>query len=81
MGWPGSAEAGEMDGGASIEGFMVGVGAAFDYFVGNIKRAPKWMQDKNMEWAYRLMQEPKRLFSRYWHSNTKFIWYACIRGK
>ena len=64
-----------------IEGFMVGVGAAFDYFVGNIKRAPKWMQDKNMEWAYRLMQEPKRLFSRYWHSNTKFIWYACIRGK
>ena len=64
-----------------IEGFMVGVGAAFDYLVGNIKRAPKWMQDKNMEWAYRLMQEPKRLFSRYWHSNTKFIWYACIRGK
>lgn len=64
-----------------IEGFMVGVGAAFDYLAGNIKRAPRWMQIKNMEWIYRLMQDPKRLFKRYWHSNTKFIWYAYIKGK
>lgn len=64
-----------------IDGFMVGVGAAFDYFVGNIKRAPKWMQACNMEWFYRLMQEPKRLFGRYWHTNTMFIWYAYILGK
>lgn len=64
-----------------INGFMVGVGAAFDYLAGNLKRAPKWMQNKNMEWVYRLIQEPKRLFGRYWCSNTKFIWYVCIKGK
>ena len=55
-----------------INGFMVGVGAAFDYFAGNIKRAPKWMQKCNLEWLYRLMQDPKRLFKRYWHTN-RFI--------
>lgn len=64
-----------------INGFMVGVGAGFDYYAGNIKRAPKWMQKTNMEWFYRLMQDPKRLFARYWHTNRKFIWNAYIRGK
>lgn len=64
-----------------VKGFMVGVGAAFDYLAGNIKRAPAWMQSSNMEWLYRLIQEPKRLFKRYWHSNPKFIWYAYIKGK
>lgn len=64
-----------------IGGFMVGVGAAFDYLAGNIKRAPMWMQKTNMEWLYRLFQEPKRLFKRYVYTNTKFIWYAVIRGK
>ena len=48
-----------------IQGFMVGVGAAFDYLAGNISRAPMWMQKANLEWLYRLMQEPKRLFKRY----------------
>ncbi len=48
-----------------VKGFMVGVGAAFDYLAGNIKRAPTWMQSSNMEWLYRLIQEPKRLFKRY----------------
>ncbi len=64
-----------------IHGFMVGVGAAFDYLAGNIKRAPQWMQKTNMEWFYRLIQDPKRLFRRYFHTNTKFIWYAIIRGE
>ena len=64
-----------------IQGFMVGVGAAFDYLAGNIKRAPNWMQQSNMEWLYRLLQEPKRLFKRYLETNTKFIWHAIIRGK
>lgn len=63
-----------------VNGFMVGVGAAFDYFAENIHRAPEWMQRSNLEWAYRLMQEPKRLFKRYWHSNTRFIWYAMVKG-
>lgn len=64
-----------------INGFMVGVGAGFDYFAGNISRAPMWMQKTNLEWLYRLLQDPKRLFRRYLHTNTKFIWNAIIRGK
>ena len=53
----------------------------FDYLAGNIERAPMWMQKANLEWLYRLMQEPKRLFKRYFYTNTKFIWNAVIRGK
>ncbi len=64
-----------------IRGFMVGVGAGFDYHAGNLKRAPRWMQDHSLEWLYRLAQEPKRLFVRYLVTNTKFIWNAVIRGK
>ena len=64
-----------------IRGFMVGVGAAFDYLAGNIRRAPDWMQQANLEWVYRLMQDPKRLFKRYLVTNSKFIWHAVLRGK
>lgn len=64
-----------------INGLMVGVGAAFDYLAGNIERAPMWMQKANLEWLYRLLQEPQRLFKRYFYTNTKFIWNAVIRGK
>ena len=64
-----------------VNGLMVGVGAGFDYHAGNIDRAPEWMQKSNLEWVYRLLQDPKRLFGRYWHTNTKFIWNAMIRGK
>ena len=64
-----------------IEGLMVGVGAAFDFMTGKIKRSPKWIQKLNLEWLYRLLQEPRRLFKRYWHTNTRFIWNAIIKGK
>ena len=64
-----------------VDGFMVGVGAGFDYFAGNIERAPEWMQKCNLEWMYRLIQDPKRLFKRYLVTNTKFIWNAVVRGK
>ena len=64
-----------------IDGLMVGVGAGFDYYAGNIQRAPEWMQKHNLEWLYRLIQDPKRLFKRYLVTNTKFIWNAMIRGK
>lgn len=64
-----------------INGLMIGVGAGFDYYAENIKRAPMWMQKSNLEWLYRLMQDPKRLFKRYLVTNTKFIWNAIIRGK
>lgn len=64
-----------------VKGLMIGVGAGFDYHAGNIERAPEWMQKSNLEWVYRLIQDPKRLFGRYWHTNTRFIWNAMIRGK
>lgn len=53
---------------------MIGVGAAFDYALGRIKCAPRWMQLAGLEWLYRLIQEPRRLFKRYAISNTRFIW-------
>ncbi|WP_238336957.1 WecB/TagA/CpsF family glycosyltransferase [Carnobacterium inhibens] len=56
-----------------VSGLMIGVGAAFDYLAGNIKRAPRWMQNYNLEWFYRLIQDPKRLFSRYLKTNVKFL--------
>ena len=64
-----------------LDGLMIGVGAGFDYYADKIQRAPQWMQDHNLEWFYRLMQDPKRLFKRYFYTNTKFIWNAVIRGK
>ena len=64
-----------------LDGLMIGVGAGFDYYADNIQRAPQWMQDHNLEWLYRLMQDPRRLFKRYFYTNTKFIWNAVIRGK
>lgn len=63
-----------------ISGLMVGVGAAFDYFTGNIKRAPVWMQKCSLEWLYRLFQEPGRLWKRYFVTNLKFLWLI-FKGK
>ncbi|WP_342042989.1 WecB/TagA/CpsF family glycosyltransferase [Bacillus sp. OTU2372] len=63
-----------------INGLMIGIGAGFDYIAGNLSRAPEWMQKSNLEWLYRLIQEPKRLFKRYFHTNTKFIWLL-VSGK
>ncbi len=59
-----------------VHALMIGVGAAFDYESGNIKRAPKWMQNANLEWLYRLAQDPRRLFGRYFSTNLKFLWYT-----
>ncbi|MEC0304934.1 WecB/TagA/CpsF family glycosyltransferase [Terribacillus saccharophilus] len=58
-----------------VLGLMIGVGAGFDYFAEKIKRAPVLMQRLNLEWLYRLIQDPKRLFKRYLYTNTKFLWY------
>jgi N-acetylglucosaminyldiphosphoundecaprenol N-acetyl-beta-D-mannosaminyltransferase len=56
-----------------INGIMIGVGAGFDYFAGNIKRAPLWMQKLSLEWLFRLLQDPKRLWRRYMETNARFI--------
>lgn len=52
---------------------FMGVGGSFDVISGNIPRAPKWMQKVNLEWLFRVIQEPKRLFKRYFVGNSKFI--------
>lgn len=53
--------------------FIMGVGGSFDVISGVTKRAPLWMQEYGLEWFYRFLQEPKRMFKRYFVGNTKFI--------
>lgn len=54
--------------------FTMGVGGTFDVITGFTKRAPVWMQNIGMEWFYRFLQEPKRMWRRYLYGNSKFIW-------
>ena len=54
--------------------FIMGVGGSFDVIAGTVKRAPLWMQNLGLEWLYRVIQEPKRMWKRYLIGNTKFIW-------
>jgi N-acetylglucosaminyldiphosphoundecaprenol N-acetyl-beta-D-mannosaminyltransferase len=56
-------------------GVMLGVGAAFNFLAGNMKRAPRWMQSAGMEWLFRLSKEPKRLWRRYLYTNSVFFLY------
>lgn len=57
-----------------INACMIGIGGALPVMVGMQKRAPKWMQKLSLEWFYRLIQEPKRLFKRYAITNSLFLW-------
>jgi exopolysaccharide biosynthesis WecB/TagA/CpsF family protein len=50
-----------------------GVGALFDFLSGEVRRAPSWMRSLGIEWVYRLLQEPKRLWDRYLLGNPKFV--------
>ncbi len=59
-----------------IHGVMLGVGAGFNFHAGTVKRAPKWMQKVSLEWLYRLLQDPKHLFTRYLVTNAKFLWFV-----
>ncbi len=54
-------------------GIMIGIGAGFDYLAGKTKHAPEWMKNYSLEWLYRLVQEPKRLWKRYLVTNSLFI--------
>lgn len=56
-----------------IQAVMVGVGAAFDYHAGTIRRAPPWMQRCGLEWFHRLLSEPRRLWKRYLVTNSIFV--------
>ncbi|QOX80668.1 WecB/TagA/CpsF family glycosyltransferase [Trichlorobacter lovleyi] len=53
--------------------FVMGVGGTFDVVAGKIKRAPLWMQKAGLEWFYRVIQEPNRMWKRYLLTNTKFL--------
>lgn len=54
--------------------FTMGVGGTFDVIAGVTRRAPKWMQNMGMEWFYRFLQEPMRMWQRYLVGNSTFIW-------
>jgi len=54
--------------------FIMGVGGSFDVVSGLVKRAPVWMQKAGLEWFYRVMQEPGRMWKRYLFGNSAFIW-------
>lgn len=58
--------------------FICTVGAAFDFHTGKVKQAPSWIQKIGMEWFFRLLMEPKRLWKRYFEIVPLFIWYNII---
>ncbi len=60
--------------------FIMGVGGSFDVISGFVKRAPDWMQKAGLEWLYRTIQEPKRMWKRYLFGNSKFV-YLVIKEK
>ncbi|HIA06964.1 MAG TPA: glycosyltransferase [Flavobacteriales bacterium] len=57
-----------------IPAVLMAVGAAFDFHSGKLKHAPIWMQNSGLEWLFRLAQEPRRLFKRYFTTNSYFMY-------
>jgi len=59
------------------------IGAVFDFYAGTVKRAPIWWQQHSLEWGYRLLREPRRMWRRYMIGNVLFMWNLCkeIRNK
>lgn len=60
--------------GGRINAIVVGVGAAFDFISGSKPQAPRWMRQSGLEWLFRLLSEPRRLWSRYLWNNPRFVW-------
>jgi N-acetylglucosaminyldiphosphoundecaprenol N-acetyl-beta-D-mannosaminyltransferase len=58
---------------------MIGVGAAFDIHSGRTRQAPGWMQRSGLEWLFRLLQEPRRLFKRYARNNPAFVFRVALQ--
>ena len=56
------------------------IGAVFDFFAGTYKRAPQWWQDHSLEWLYRLIKEPKRMWKRYVLGNPLFLWNITLEA-
>ena len=55
------------------------IGAVFDFFAGTVERAPIWWQEHGLEWLYRLMKEPKRMWRRYVIGNALFLWNIALK--
>ncbi len=62
-----------------IPAAMLGVGAAFDFFAGAKPQAPRWMQQRGLEWLFRVCTEPRRLWKRYLFHNPRFAVLACAQ--
>lgn len=62
-----------------VNAAMMAVGAAFDFHAGTLKQAPVWMQNNGLEWFYRLIKEPGRLWKRYLFTNSKFIYLFLLK--
>lgn len=62
-----------------LKAVMLGVGASFDFYAGNVKESPPWIGRLGLEWLFRLTQEPKRLWRRYLILNPRFIWLAILQ--
>lgn len=60
------------------KGVLLGIGAGFDYLAGNTQHAPLWMKNASLEWLYRLIQEPRRLWKRYFSTIPPFVLFAGI---
>jgi len=58
---------------------MVGVGAAFDIHAGLLPDAPQWMKNAGLQWLYRLLKEPRRLWKRYLINNPTFVWKIALQ--
>lgn len=54
--------------------FVMGVGGTFDVVAGKVRRAPRWMQSCGLEWLFRVIQEPSRMWKRYLTTNLQFVW-------
>ncbi len=57
---------------------MVGVGAAFDFHAGRARQAPRWMQENGLEWLFRLLCEPRRLWRRYLVYGSQFVFLVAL---
>jgi N-acetylglucosaminyldiphosphoundecaprenol N-acetyl-beta-D-mannosaminyltransferase len=59
---------------------LLAVGAAFDFHAGTVKQAPAWIQKRGLEWLYRLVQEPGRLWKRYLTTNSYFLYLFFVNS-
>lgn len=57
-----------------VQAVMLAVGAAFDFHSGRVRQAPRWMQRCGLEWLFRLLMDPRRLWRRYFKNNPRFLW-------